>query len=547
MKMRDRAEGSACVWRASKKAAFRPYISICAQGLRPPAAVGAAHTDAGGCGFPASFLFGVMIVSMIQVSNLTFSYPGSYQEIFKDVSFVIDTDWKLGFTGRNGRGKTTFLKLLSGAYEFSGSISASVKFEYFPFPVGDPSMLTVDVLEQLQPDCELWRMNRELSMLEADDEILYRPFETLSSGEQTKVLLAALFAREGNFLLIDEPTNNLDMQARAVLSRYLNRKRGFILVSHDRAFLDGCVDHILSINRAGIEIQQGNFSSWAENRARQDQFERSRNEKLKQDIRRLETAASQTARWSDRVEKSKTGAADKGHVGHMAAKMMKRSKAVEARREKAAAEKAGLLKNIEMSGELKLSPLAHRERVLVEAKGLSVAYGEKPVLEGLDFNLLRGERLALLGRNGTGKSSILKLVLGESVPHTGTLRRAGGLVLSSVPQRTDFLRGGLSGFAAQAGIDESLFKAILRKLGFARDQFEKPMEDFSSGQKKKVLLAKSLCERAHVYVWDEPLNFVDVLSRIQIERLLCEFSPTMIFVEHDRAFVDSVATRVVQL
>lgn len=486
-------------------------------------------------------------MSMIQVSNLTFSYPDSYQEIFKDVSFVIDTDWKLGFTGRNGRGKTTFLKLLSGAYEFSGSISASVKFEYFPFPVGDPSMLTVDVLEQLQPDCELWRMNRELSMLEADDEILYRPFETLSSGEQTKVLLAALFAREGNFLLIDEPTNNLDMQARAVLSRYLNRKRGFILVSHDRAFLDGCVDHILSINRAGIEIQQGNFSSWAENRARQDQFERSRNEKLKQDIRRLETAASQTARWSDRVEKSKTGAADKGHVGHMAAKMMKRSKAVEARREKAAAEKAGLLKNIEMSGELKLSPLAHRERVLVEAKGLSVAYGEKPVLEGLDFNLLRGERLALLGRNGTGKSSILKLVLGESVPHTGTLRRAGGLVLSSVPQRTDFLRGGLSGFAAQAGIDESLFKAILRKLGFARDQFEKTMEDFSSGQKKKVLLAKSLCERAHVYVWDEPLNFVDVLSRIQIERLLCEFSPTMIFVEHDRAFVDSVATRVVQL
>ena len=547
MKMRARAEGSACVWRVSKKAAFRPYISICAQGLRPPAAVGAAHTDAGGCGFPASFLFGVMIVSMIQVSNLTFSYPGSYQEIFKDVSFVIDTDWKLGFTGRNGRGKTTFLKLLSGAYEFSGSISASVKFEYFPFPVGDPSMLTVDVLEQLQPDCELWRMNRELSMLEADDEILYRPFETLSSGEQTKVLLAALFAREGNFLLIDEPTNNLDMQARAVLSRYLNRKRGFILVSHDRAFLDGCVDHILSINRAGIEIQQGNFSSWAENRARQDQFERSRNEKLKQDIRRLETTASQTARWSDRVEKSKTGAADKGHVGHMAAKMMKRSKAVEARREKAAAEKAGLLKNIEMSGELKLSPLAHRERVLVEAKGLSVAYGEKSVLEGLDFNLLRGERLALLGRNGTGKSSILKLVLGESVPHTGTLRRVGGLVLSSVPQRTDFLRGGLSGFAAQAGIDESLFKAILRKLGFARDQFEKPMEDFSSGQKKKVLLAKSLCERAHVYVWDEPLNFVDVLSRIQIERLLCEFSPTMIFVEHDRAFVDSVATRVVQL
>lgn len=408
-------------------------------------------------------------------------------------------------------------------------------------------MLTVDVLEQLQPDCELWRMNRELSMLEADDEILYRPFETLSSGEQTKVLLAALFAREGNFLLIDEPTNNLDMQARAVLSRYLNRKRGFILVSHDRAFLDGCVDHILSINRAGIEIQQGNFSSWAENRARQDQFERSRNEKLKQDIRRLETAASQTARWSDRVEKSKTGAADKGHVGHMAAKMMKRSKAVEARREKAAAEKARAFEKLEMSGELKLSPLAHRERVLVEAKGLSVAYGEKPGAGRAGLQPAargtpgpaRPQRHRKIQHTETGSRRV-RPAYGHAAPcrRTGSVQRATA---------DGLLRGGLSGFAAQAGIDESLFKAILRKLGFARDQFEKPMEDFSSGQKKKVLLAKSLCERAHVYVWDEPLNFVDVLSRIQIERLLCEFSPTMIFVEHDRAFVDSVATRVVQL
>ena len=493
------------------------------------------------------FCLELMIVSIIQVSNLTFSYPGSYQEIFRDVSFAVDTDWKLGFTGRNGRGKTTFLKLLCGAYEYGGAISAGVQFDYFPFPVGDPSLLTADALERLQPGCEMWRIQRELSMLEADDEILYRPFDTLSSGEQTKVLLCALFAREGNFLLIDEPTNNLDMQARAVLSRYLNRKKGFILVSHDRAFLDGCVDHILSINRAGIEIQQGNFTTWAENRARQDQFEHSRNEKLKQDIRRLEAAAAQTARWSDRVEKSKRGADDKGHVGHMAAKMMKRSKATEARREKAVSEKAGLLRNVEMSGELKLSPLAHRERVLVEAKGLSVAYGETPVLQGLDFSLERGERLALLGRNGTGKSSVLKLILGEAVPHAGTLRLAGGLTLSSVPQRTDFLSGGLSDFAARSGIDESLFKAILRKLGFDRAQFDMPMEAFSSGQKKKTLIAKSLCERAHIYIWDEPLNFVDVLSRMQIERLLREFAPTMIFVEHDRAVVDSVATRTLQL
>ena len=434
-----------------------------------------------------------------------------------------------------------------GQYEYQGTISTSVAFDYFPFEVTDYGMDTLELVEEILPDYEYWKLSRELSLLELEEDVLYRPFGTLSNGEQTKVMLAVLFLRENHFLLIDEPTNHLDLHAREVVSAYLDKKKGFILVSHDRAFLDRCIDHILSINKTNIEIQQGNFTTWAENRARQDQFEHSRNEKLKQDIRRLEAAAAQTARWSDRVEKSKRGADDKGHVGHMAAKMMKRSKATEARREKAVSEKAGLLRNVEMSGELKLSPLAHRERVLVEAKGLSVASGETPVLQGLDFSLERGERLALLGRNGTGKSSVLKLILGEAVPHAGTLRLAGGLTLSSVPQRTDFLSGGLSDFAARSGIDESLFKAILRKLGFDRAQFDMPMEAFSSGQKKKTLIAKSLCERAHIYIWDEPLNFVDVLSRMQIERLLREFAPTMIFVEHDRAFVDSVATRTLQL
>lgn len=113
------------------------------------------------------------------------------------------------------------------------------------------------------------------------DDALYRPFSTLSGGEQAKILLALLFAREGRYLLIDEPTNHLDETGRALVSRYLAKKSGFLLVSHDRAFLDGCVDHILSINRSGIEVQKGNFSSWYENRQRQDAFELAQNAQLK--------------------------------------------------------------------------------------------------------------------------------------------------------------------------------------------------------------------------------------------------------------------------
>ena len=122
-----------------------------------------------------------------------------------------------------------------------------------------------------------------------------------------------------------------------------------------------------------------------------------------------------------------------------------------------------------------------------------------------------------------------------------------GLVISYVPQDTSYLKGMLSDFADENHIDESLFKAILRKMDFERIQFEKDIQDFSGGQKKKVLIAKSLCEQAHLYVWDEPLNFIDVYSRMQIEQLIKEFSPTMVFVEHDSVFRETVATKTVQL
>lgn len=492
-------------------------------------------------------------MSMIEVAGLTFGYDGSYDIIFDNVSFRLDTDWKLGFTGRNGRGKTTFLNLLLGKYEYRGTIRTSVSFDYFPFPVLHPDWYTADVLEEICCGAELWKLNRELNLLEVPDNVRYRPFETLSKGEQTKVLLAALFLKENNFLLIDEPTNHLDRHAREVVSRYLNSKRGFILVSHDRAFLDGCVDHILSINKTNIEVQSGNFSSWLRNKEMQDQFELAANDKLKKEISRLSAAAKRTSGWSNQVEKTKIGSLnsglkpDKGYIGHKAAKMMKRAKIMESRQTAAIEEKSKLLRNLEEAEPLAIHPLQYRTDVLLEAKDLCLFYGERQVCGPLNFQVCRGDRVALCGRNGSGKSSILKLILGESLVHTGELRLGSGLVFSYVSQDTSFLTGNLTNFARENGIDESLFKTILRKLDFSREQFEKNLESFSEGQKKKVLIAKSLCEPAHLYLWDEPLNFIDVLSRMQLEALLTEYRPTMLFVEHDAAFTSAVATKQIDL
>ena len=492
-------------------------------------------------------------MSLISISNLTFAYEGSYDNIFEQVSLQIDTDWRLGFTGRNGRGKTTFLHLLMGKYEYSGSITSRVSFSYFPFPVANKTARTIEVLDNVADDFALWELERELSLLQVDTGVLQRPFETLSKGEQTKVLLAALFLQDRGYLLIDEPTNHLDLEARQTVSKYLKTKKGFILVSHDRAFLDGCIDHILSINKTNIEIQKGNFSSWWLNKGRQDNYELNKDEKLKKEVSRLKNAVRRTSDWSNKLERTRydtkglSEGSDRGYIGHMSAKMMKRSKSIERRRQTAIEEKSQLLKNVETAEDLKIHPLNYHRNRLVSFEKVAVSYGASQVFTDLTFTITQGERVALCGKNGSGKTSIIKLIGGEDICYQGDVQTGSNLILSYVSQDTSHLQGILTDYAQKNGIDDSLFKAILRKLDFSRIQFEKNIADFSEGQKKKVLIAKSLCEKAHLYLWDEPLNFIDILSRMQIEVLLLRYKPTMLFVEHEKTFIEAVATKRIQL
>lgn len=487
-------------------------------------------------------------MSLIKVDHLTFSYPASLTPVFRDVSFKLDTNWRLGLIGRNGRGKTTLLRLFLGELPYSGTISNCTNFVYFPQTPVDSTLLARDVLAELYPLAEDWQLRRELNLLGCDaDEILWRPFDTLSGGEQTKALLAGLFLDDAAFPLIDEPTNHLDLAGREAVARYLSHKPGFILVSHDRHFLDAAVDHILAINASDIEIHNGNYSSWQDNFARREAHEKAQNARLQHEIRQLKQAAARTANWSDRVERTKIGAADKGHVGHMAAKMMKRSKAVEARRERTIEEKSRLLKDFEREQPLKLVPLTYRADRLVTFENVQVRYNDTPIGAPHTFTIHRGDRLFLDGPNGCGKSSLLHLLANNAPAFSGRLHIASGLIISIVPQHTDTLAGSVFDFAEAMHIDCTLFLSFLRKMGFSRDQFDRDMRAFSEGQKKKILLAKSLSEQAHLYVWDEPLNYIDLASRLQIEALIKKYQPTMLLVEHNRAFQEAVATEVIQL
>jgi lincosamide and streptogramin A transport system ATP-binding/permease protein len=489
-------------------------------------------------------------MSKINVSGLTFGYDGSAGDIFHNASFVIDTDWKLGFIGRNGRGKTTFLRLLMGMYPYAGSIDRSVACDYYPFEVPDPSLTVRQVAQAVPGGEEPWRFEREARLLNLDGELLDRSFGTLSGGEQTRALLAMLFAGDGRFLLIDEPTNHLDMEGREAVSAYLNTKKGFILVSHDRTFLDGCIDHVLSINRSTIDVMKGNFSTWQQYRLRQDTYELDENERIKKEIVRLHAAARRAGAWADSAEKTKYAAAnggtkpaDRGYIGAKAAKGMKRAKAVADRAANAAEEKGKLLKNLEMQDALALRPLAHHAGTLVSLRDAAVRYDGRTVFSGINLAVAPGDRVAVCGRNGSGKTSLLKLIAGELLPAQGDAIRASGLVISAIPQDTSHVSGDIRDFIAEKNMDETLFLTILRKLDLSRDMFEKDLSSYSAGQKKKLLIARSLCEQAHLYLWDEPLNYIDVISRMQIENLLLKYAPTILFVEHDRAFTDRIATK----
>ena len=532
-------------------------------------------------------------MSQILVQNLSFTYPGSHLPVFQGLELSLDSRWRLGLVGRNGRGKTTLLRLLARELrpDEGGSIQCPVPVSSFPFAPGDTSRPAGEVAreavapframeegmaaaiadggpEALARYGELEEryqaaqgyvidelIRREAGRLEVREEALSRPFDTLSPGERVKLLLAALLLRPAGFLLIDEPTSHLDTRGRRVVGEYLAQGgKGFLLVSHDRDFLDAATDHTLALNRTTTDLIQGNYSVWEGEKDRRDAFELARHQKLRREAVRLESAARRTSGWSDALEATKKGLGqdsasglrpDRGHIGAKSAKMMKRAKAIEERRREALEETKTLLRDLEEQEPLKLHLLPVRRQLLVRADGISADYGAGPVFPPVSFTVGPGERLALTGPNGCGKSTLLKLIAGEEIGHTGTLWRAGELVISRLAQDCSGLCGSLSDYAEAQGVDGDLMRAILRKLDFPRELLGLPMDGYSQGQKKKAALAASLAKPAHLFLWDEPLNYIDLLSRRQLEELLREHqpAPAMVMVEHDAWFLRRVAER----
>ena len=489
----------------------------------------------------------------ISLKNVSFSYYGSLRPIFNQINLSFDTNWKIGLIGRNGIGKTTLLKMLTKELEYTGVISNSTTCYYFPPIIKNHDLTCLEIYRQSSEE-EEWKFIRELNLLGLDLSVLDQPLSLLSPGERMKVLLGILFTKEDAFVLIDEPTNHLDSLGRKVVSEYLRQKRqGFMVISHDREFLDGCIDHVLSINRNSIEIQSGNYSTWYQNKLQKDQLEFNENHKLIKEISRLKDASKETKQWSDRIENTKNGhkisgiKPDKGYIGHQSAKMMKKSKNLIKRQEKLIEEKERLLKDLELQETLFLHPLTYPKKEFIKVNHLSFNYGDKNILQDLSFVIKRGDRISINGENGSGKSTLFNCLIGKLEVESSMILKPKDLKISYVPQEIKNLKGSFKEYIRSKEIDETLCRTLLSKLNISKDLLESDIESYSDGQKKKLLLSISLATEAHLYIWDEPMNYIDVISREQIEKVILDNDITLIFVEHDNYFKKKIANKNIEL
>lgn len=486
-------------------------------------------------------------MSQITIKNLSFGY-GSNQ-IFDDVSLDFDTNFKLGLVGRNGYGKTTFLNILQNKLDYQGSISSPVNFNYFPLDIKDENLSVIENLTNQNIDVD-WQLYRELNYLNLDPLILERKFSSISGGEKTKVLLALAFVNEDDFVLLDEPTNHLDLSTRKIITEYLNSKRqGYIVISHDKNLINQVTDHTLVIDKIGIHLYHGNYQTYIDQTKMENESQLAKNKKVKQEISRLKSGVQQKKGWSLKEEAAKRGAADKGFVGAQAARMMKRSKAIERRMENKITEKEALLKNVEEADQLSLISVPVHQEVLVEAKDFGLAYPEQPLFEKLNFQIKPGEIVALTGDNGSGKSTLIKQIIeesGEDLQITGNLAKIQNLKISLVQQDAKYF-GNLSNFAKNHNLNYEELLHVLRQLGLSRDKFQTPIEAMSMGEQKRVELAKSLITPAQLFIWDEPLNYLDIYNADQIVEMIKRLQPTMLVIEHDRDFIDAIKTAEIKI
>jgi ATP-binding cassette subfamily F protein 3 len=529
---------------------------------------------------------------LAQLRNVSLSFPD--KKVLEDVSLTVYPGDRISLVGENGAGKTSIFRILKGRLApDSGEVSLArgVRIGYleqdFAGMEEDPRRTCMEVA--LEPCGYLIELEKRIESLasklveagesERTSELLAelgdaqqrfevsggyefrartqstltglglsetfwcRRVSELSAGQRVRLALARLLLEDHDLILFDEPTNHLDVPAREWLEGHLaGIDTAYVVASHDRRFLDAVSRKIAHLDRGKLTLYSGNYTAFRQQLRQVEEEGWRRYEKNRKLAKKLQRLAQDYQRWSDASEK-KRGAADKGFVGHKAAKVMKRS-LVARRRMEEAVENARTEKPFEKDA-VKIEFGSAKGRNLLRAEDLVVGYSkERPLTRELSFDLWTGDRLAVLGPNGCGKTALLRTVLGEIPPLRGDVRLAPSSKVGYFDQDNRLVPPDLTALEAVLGTgrDETLVRTVMGRMGVRRETVNKEVAKLSSGERAKVLLAGLILGDNNLLVFDEPTNYLDIETQDVLLKALGDFPGGLLFVSHDRYFVEELAT-----
>ena len=497
------------------------------------------------------------------------------KNILDGVTFSVTEGEHIGLLGRNGAGKTTLFKIICGELEEdSGSVSIAPGKKLgliSQIPVYPPEFTTEDVLRsafdeaksiademrqleiQMETDDSDETLRRydhliqeyaRLGGYDADHEVkrvanglsipesqLSQRFDTLSGGEKTRANLARLILENTDILLLDEPTNHLDMSAAEWLEDYLTRFKGTaVIISHDRYFLDKVVTRTIEILNGKAEFYSGNYSFYAVEKERRYLEQLKKYEKEQAEIKRLQAAADRLYQWGTQNED-----------------LMHRSQAIEKRIERIR-QTGKPQKEIKVNA--RFGERSFRGDDVLTIKGLSKSFGAKTLFSDVSLNFEPRERIALIGDNGEGKSTLLKLIIGEEKPDRGYIRLGPSVKLAYLPQHVSFpdpYATVLDTVIAECRCTAQTARNRLGSFRFSSDDVFKRVSDLSGGEQSRLRICILMSKDINLLILDEPTNHMDIDSREWIEESVEDYGEALLFVSHDRYFINRFATRIWEL
>lgn len=490
----------------------------------------------------------------IKFNELSKLYGEKY--ILKDICGEIEKNDKIGLIGSNGTGKTTLSKIITGILEYdSGKIeytSSNIKIEYlsqFYQGLKDISVNN-DILNKFKrnKDKEIkFKKSLEASGFTKDKWV--NKTNTLSGGEKTKLMLCEIFTKDFDLLILDEPTNHIDIYGQKWLENEINKlKKTVIIISHDRYFLDNTVSIIWELSHIGLKKYNGNYSSYKLQKEEEEKSIFKEYEKQDKKIKHLNKIIDERRTWFEKAHKA-AGQNDflrskaKKHVSVLRAKEKELERIEKERVEKPKKTVPPYFNIINKKFINKKTP-----KFLIKVIGLNKKYKEN-IFEDVSFNMMKGDKIALVGSNGTGKSTLLKILKGIDKDYTGELSVNPSLSIGYFSQELDNLnynKNVIENVMLSNHINITEARNLLASLLFKGNDIYKEVKDLSMGEKARVSFAKIILEGVNVLVLDEPTNYMDIESKEALEEVFKEFMGCIIFASHDRYFINAISNKILE-